>query len=144
MLTLRIALLCLMPSLGATAGGVVDEYQRLGFSTWISACRTDGISFHSLLMFTWQLLPNAIIGLLVGCLAVTAVGIVLRARANFSAECAAAHLGCILAMPPGLVLCALALPASVMLFADAALATIAAWSVMRVLATRGRAHRGYP
>jgi hypothetical protein len=122
----------------------VDEYQRLGFSTWRSACRVDGISFHSLVSFTWQLLPNAIVGLLMGGLAVTALGFVLRARGNSAAECLAAHLGCMLTMPLGLVLCALALPSSVMPLADAALATIAGWLLMHLLLDRRRANRAHP
>jgi hypothetical protein len=140
---MRMVLLGIPPSLGAAAGAAMDEWQHLGFSTWRSACRAGGVSFASLLSFTWQLLPNAIIGLLLGGLAVQVFGFVLRERGNTAAECAAAHLGCLLAMPLGLVLCAQALPALLMPFADVALAAAGGLLVLLLIERRetSRAHQ---
>ena len=144
MTALRLALLSLLPSLGATGGAAVDEYQYQGFSTWRSACRAGEVSLGSLISFTRQLLPNAIIGLLLGGLAVQGLGFVLRERGNRSAECVAAHVGCLLAMPVGLLICAQSMPAMAMPFADALLAMAAALLVLPLLTGRGKPRRLHP
>jgi hypothetical protein len=133
----RIALLAFLPTAGATLGAVLDERTRLGFSTWRSACRTDGISLLSVMQFTWQLLPNAILGALLGGFVVVCLGIHWR-RCSQATECVAAHLGCVLTMPLGVLACALAFPVTLMPYADAALAAGAAlllWKVLRPRAT---------
>jgi hypothetical protein len=85
-------------------------------------------------VFAFELLPTAIVGVLAGGLALQAIGIVLRHRGHADL-CLAAHTGCALTMPIGLALCALALPLPVMLVTDALLAFAAAW-ILRGFAAR--------
>jgi hypothetical protein len=129
----RIALLAFLPTLAAATGAAVDESTRLGFTTWRSACRSDGVSLGSVLQFTWQLLPNAILGALLGGFVVVCLGILWRHQAR-ATECVAAHLGCVIAMPLGLLACALAFPVTLMPFADLALgaaASLLLWKALR-------------
>ncbi|MEO8019790.1 MAG: hypothetical protein ABI769_18430 [Pseudomonadota bacterium] len=114
-------LLALLPMSLAIAGALWDERAHLGITNWRSACRASGLSLASLLTFTWELLPTAIIGMLLGGLVVQCIGLRARDRGHARA-CLAAHAGCALAMPLGLVLCALAFPASVTLVTEGALA----------------------
>lgn len=132
----RIALLAFLPTLAAAAGAAVDESARLGFTTWRSACRTDGVSLVSVMQFTWQLLPNAILGALLGGFVVVCLGILWRHQAR-ATECVAAHLGCVLAMPLGLLACALAFPVALMPFADAALGATVSLLLWKALRPRG-------
>jgi hypothetical protein len=141
---LRLTSLSLLPSLGVTIGALVDERRQAGFSTWRSACRAAGVDFGSLLSFTWQLLPHAIIGLLIGGIAVQILGWVFRDRGTTVEECAATHLGCLLAMPVALLLCAQPIPAIAMPFADTLLATALALSLLRPVSGRRSAGRFHP
>jgi hypothetical protein len=135
---LRMTLLSLLPSLGATAGALVDERSTFGFSTWRSACRVDGVGLVSLFSFTWQLLPYAISGLLLGGLAVQILGWALRDRGTTAEECVATHLGCLLAMPLALLLCSQSMPVIAMPVVDALLATAAAvWVHQLISSCRG-------
>lgn len=129
----RIVLFAAIPSLCAAVGGAVDEYRLLGFSAWRTACRAAGFSLPSMLSFAWQLLPNAILGALAGGLALLVTGFLLRHERAVARDCAASHLGCLFAMPAGLVICTLALPVGVMLVAELALAGLLALLLVRVL-----------
>jgi hypothetical protein len=105
----------------AAVGAMLDEAHHSGFTNWQSACRGTGISFGSLLHFTWELLPFAIAGALAGGLILQLLAFRLRREPRHAANCVAAHLGCVLTMPAGLVLCSLAWPVPAMLLADIAL-----------------------
>jgi hypothetical protein len=128
--------LAAIPSLGAFAGGWLDERAHLGFTNWRSACRASGLSPRSLLHFTQELLPTAIAGVLLGGLVLLCLGIALRPRRDLSQACTAAHLGCALAMPLGAILCTLSLPVGAMLAADVALAAVVAALALRWFAPR--------
>jgi len=120
-----------LPLAGAIAGALIDESDHLGFTNWRSACRAAGFSFRSVVTFSFELLPTAIVGLLAGGLALLASGFVLRHRDRPSL-CLAAHAGCALTMPIGMSLCAFALPLPAMLAIDVLLAFAAAWIVHRI------------
>jgi hypothetical protein len=128
----------------AVLGGLVDEHTHLGFTNWQSACRASGLSVRSVTYFTFELLPSAVLGALLGGLLVLLLAFVSRHRAQNARRCLAAHAGCALAMPLGLVLCAMALPVPLMLVAEVALAVTAAWFVQalnpRHFATRVLLH----
>ena len=125
------AALALVPMAGAFVGGAVDEYLHLGYSNWVSACRTAGPSPLSLLRFTFELLPGAVIGFLLAGFAVQAAGILLCRVHGVAQAALAAHAGCMLGMAAGLLLCALALPLPWMLGAEALLAALAAVYLFR-------------
>src|SRR5689334_25218299 len=95
-------LLAAVPSLGAFAGGWLDERTHLGLTNWRGACRAAGLSPRSLLHFTWELLPAAIAGALLGGLVLLGLAFAFRRRDDAVRACTAAHLGCALAMPLGL------------------------------------------
>ena len=122
--------LALLPMGGALAGAFVDEQARLGVTVWLSACRASGLAFGSVVAFTFEVLPCAVIGALLGGLVVLAFAASSPADARNSL---AAHLGCAVAMPVGILLCALALPLPLMLLADALLAGGAALVLRRAL-----------
>jgi hypothetical protein len=123
----RILALAVLPLAAAVAGALVDESHHLGFTNWRTACRASGFSLRSVLTFSVELLPTAIVGLLAGGLALQAIGFALRHRDGHAGLCLAAHAGCALSMPVGMSLCALALPLPVMFATDALLALVAAW-----------------
>lgn len=129
----RLAGLATISPLGAIIGGLIDERVRLGYTTWRSACRATGISFASVFHFTLELLPNAVIGALLGAL--TVQGIAFMLRPHHASACLAAHLGCAITMPAGLALCALALPIPLMLLLDLLLA-LAVALLLHALLTR--------
>ncbi len=119
----------------ALLGGMFDERAHLGFTSWLSACRASGISIRSLSYFTLELLPTAVTGALFGGLVLLVMAFLSRHRRG-TAEChLAAHAGCAVAMPLGLILCALAFPVPVMFAADVVLA-VAAACFMQTLASR--------
>jgi hypothetical protein len=119
----------------ALVGGMIDERTHLGFTNWQSACRASGISVRSLTYFTFELLPTAVAGALFGALLVLVLAFLSRHRQGSAERHLAAHTGCAVAMPLGLILCALAFPIPVMLAAEVALAVTAAY-VIRALAQR--------
>ena len=139
---LQVALLASLPMAGALAGGWMDESRLLGFTTWRAACGAAGLNFGSLLDFTWQLLPLALTGLLLGASAVLAVGLIRRADQTHARDCLAAHLGCALTLPLALLLCASTLPVPLMLIADLGIATAAAW--LLILVMRPASHAALP
>jgi hypothetical protein len=122
----RLAGLAAISPTFASVGGFIDERNDLGFTTWLSACRASGLSFSSLTHFTLELLPTAVVGALLGALVVLVLAFEGRNRPGNLETCLAAHAGCAIAMPVGLILCALALPVPAMLIAEVALAVAAA------------------
>jgi hypothetical protein len=119
--------------IGAVLGGVLDEKHHLGFTQWQASCRASGLRIATLFDFTWQLLPLALAGLLLGGLGVLAWGIVTRGRQRGGGECLAAHAGCALTLPLALLLCAMPLPLPLMMLVDVTLATLAALLLSAVL-----------
>jgi hypothetical protein len=130
----RLAMLAALSPAGAVIGGLVDERLRLGFTIWRAACRAAGFSVASVLSFTLQLLPNAVIGALLGALLVQVIAFSSRHVAGRVDVCLAAHAGCAIAMPVGLILCAFALPVALMLLVETAVAVVAASVVLRTRA----------
>jgi len=122
-----VLLLAWLPMGFATLGGWLDERRALGFTIWRGACRASGFSPTSLVRFTFELLPDAVIGALLGSLLVLVAA--LPARVALRGGALAAHAGCTVAMPVGLWLCASAWPWPLMLAAEAMLAAFAAASV---------------
>jgi hypothetical protein len=126
-------MLACVPMSFALLGAWLDERRALGFTVWRSACRAAGLSPSSLATFTLELMPTAVIGLLLGCFIVLLAGF---GRQPASARGAvAAHAGCVIAMPVGLALCASALPWPLTLLAEGALAALAAacvWWLTRI------------
>ncbi len=120
----RLAGLAALSPTGAVIGGLIDERMHLGFTAWRGACRASGVSLASLFHFTLELLPNAVIGALSGALLVQLLAIILRAR--HAHACLAAHLGCAIVMPLGLLWCAFALPVPLMLGGEIAFSVAAA------------------
>lgn len=114
------------------AGGWLDERDHLGFTTWRSTCRAGGLSFASLLEFTLELLPTAVIGALSGGLIVQLLALVRRHRPYHAREILATHAACALTMPAGLVICALAWPVQWMFFLETGLAVAGAWLLLRL------------
>ena len=129
----NILLLAWLPTGLAAFGAWLDEWRALGFTIWRGACRASGFSLSSIARFTLELLPTAVIGALLGGLLVLAVAAGnpgARARGSL-----AAHAGCAIAMPIGLVLCATAWPWPLTLAAElaiASLATLGVWWITRI------------
>lgn len=136
--------LAFVPALGMFAGAIIDERHHLGVTNWRAACRAADFSPRSILVFTYELLPTAIIGLLTGALLVVAWGIAARHRDGMPQTSIAAHLGCIAALPLMLPLCALALPPAVTLLTDALLGALAAVLALRLITGRRRAPAAHP
>jgi hypothetical protein len=127
----------LLPMAFAAAGATLDELGHQGFSIWRSACRAAGLSVSSLLVFTFELLPMAVLGALLGGLVVQYWGLQRRRRAGTARASLAAHGGCFLGMAAGLPLCALPVPLPGALAAEALIAVAGAALVHRLL----RPHR---
>jgi hypothetical protein len=140
---LRRAWPVILPSLGGLAGALIDERRNLGFTNWRAACRAAGPSLQSLLVFTRELLPSAVVGVLAGAFCIVLVAIVARGT-EAARGCFAAHLGCFAAMPLMLAVCVLVPSAAAMLVADVVLGALAAMLVLRVLARRPRAPAAHP
>ena len=120
---LKAALLALLPMSLALAGGWADERTHLGFSSWSSACRAQGLTFASLFTFTVELLPNAILGALAGGLLLQLAGPALLPGRDGARATLAAHAGCAFAMAAGLLLCAWLPSIPLMLGVEALLAS---------------------
>ena len=99
--------LALLPMAFAALGAWFDERTHLGFSAWRSACRSGGITLESLVIFTLDLLPTALIGLVLGVVAMQFASAALWFRAGGPRLALAAHSGCALGMAFGLWLCTL-------------------------------------
>ena len=139
----RRASLLVHPSLGGLAGAFVDEQRNLGFTNWRAACRAAGPSLKSFVVFTRELLPSAIVGMLAGALLVALIGIRAR-RADTVHGCLAAHVGCFAAMPAMLLVCAFAPTPAVMFVADLAFAAFFALLILRAISRRQRAPAAHP
>jgi hypothetical protein len=137
--SLRIAVLSIVPMTAAFLGASIDERLHLGFTTWRASCRAAGFRFGSVIDFTLQLLPFAVIGLLLGGLALIAHGL-LHSRHSRSADCLAAHAGCALSLPVSLALCAAPVPVPLMLMLDTALAILAAILLLRIASPPAAIH----
>jgi hypothetical protein len=122
----RLTALAAISPAAALLGGLIDEQLRLGFTIWLGACRASGYSPSSVLSFTLQLLPNAVVGALLGGLLVQVVAFAARHHEGRVRECLAAHAGCVLVMPAALILCALAVPFGLTFVLEIALAALAA------------------
>jgi len=123
----KVLLLAWLPMGIAVLGAWIDEQRALGVTNWRSACRASGISVQSVAAFTLELLPTAVIGALLGGLLVLAAG--LRDTRPRARNALAAHMGCLAAMPLGLLLCASALPWPLTLLTELALTAMAAFVV---------------
>jgi hypothetical protein len=134
------ALFASLPMVGAVIGAAFDQRHHQGFTTWRAACGAAGLRFGTLIDFTLQLLPTAIIGLLLGGLVVLAAGALAGDR--HARTCIAAHAGCALTLPVALILCAF-LPPLWMLAADAVIG-VAAASVLMRLRTPSHAAGAHP
>lgn len=122
-----------VPMLLALLGVVIDERTRQGYTTWLSACRATGPTFRSLVLFTIELLPAALMGMLAGVLLVQLAGMWFRHHAWGAPAALAAHGGCVFGMTAGLLLCTLTLPLPLMLGAEGLLAAFAAaWLFPRI------------
>jgi hypothetical protein len=139
-----VALLAILPTTGAAYGAGLDEHLSFGMTTWRSACRASGFHLPSVLHFTWQLLPNMLLGMLIGGSLVLCLGVLWRDQRDQLAECTAAHLGCWLAMPLALLACALSVPPSVMPLVDAALAVIVALLLFRLALRKPGSRAAHP
>lgn len=134
-----------LPMACAALGACLDERRAMGFTIWRGACRAAGLSLHSVATFTLELLPAGVIGALLGGLFVLAVGV--SRRGTYARGAFAAHAGCIVAMPVGVLLCASAWPWPLTLATEVALTALAAggawWitSIRKVTYVRG-ARRG--
>src|SRR5688572_12952036 len=104
-LELRAAALALLPMAFAAAGAWIDERTHLGFSNWRSACRASGLRVESLVAFTLDLLPTALIGALFGSVVLHVITAAMWFRAGGARMTLAAHGGCLLGMTVGLLLC---------------------------------------
>jgi hypothetical protein len=120
-----------LPMVLAALGALIDEKRSLGFTIWRSACRSAGLSIGSIAAFTIELLPTAVAGALVGGLLVLLGGVV--SRASLAPAALAAHTGCLLGMPAGLLICASSLPLPVSLAGEAAITTAGTLLVWRAL-----------
>lgn len=134
--------LCLagLPMMLATVGAWLDERRALGYTIWRSACRATGVSLPSLVDFTLELLPSAVIGALLGGLLVLAVG--LREHRLLGRGALAAHVGCAVAMPVGLLLCASAWPVPLTLAAEFVLTALVTAVVWRFTCIRKATYAG--
>jgi hypothetical protein len=122
-----------LPMLGAALGAGLDESRALGFSTWRSVCRSADLDLASLVSFTLQLLPLAVIGLLLGGASLLVLAILHRKRASQARDCLAAHGACVLTLPAALVVCASAMPWPLMLAVDVLLTALAVLLVIKLL-----------
>ena len=130
-------LAALSPACGVI-GALVDERLNLGYTVWRSACRGAGLSLASVVSFTFQLLPNAIVGALIGALLVQLFVFATRHREGNVEAGLAAHAACAISMPVGLLLCALALPAALMLVAETALTVLVASCLLALARCRSK------
>jgi len=130
----NVLFLAWLPMGLATLGAWVDEWRALGFTIWRGACRASGISLSSIATFTIELLPTAVIGALLGGLLVLVAGI--RGRPGAVGGALAAHAGCVIAMPVGLLLCAAAWPWPLTIAAEALLSAVATAGMCWILRIR--------
>ena len=114
----QVPLLALAPMVLAGAGAMLDERTSRGFTLWVDACRSAGVTASSLLSFTLTLLPCAVLGLLLGGLLVLSVGASGCAGGRAARASLGAHLARLLGMGLGALLCVTLLPAASMLVVE--------------------------
>jgi hypothetical protein len=102
---LRAAALATVPMICAAAGAAVDEHLHQGFTIWRSACRSGGLTLSSLISFTFDLLPLALLGMLVGVMALQFAVAAAWHRPAGARIALGAHAGCMFGMAASLVLC---------------------------------------
>jgi hypothetical protein len=127
----RFAALASLPMGFAVLGAALDERRALGFTIWRAACRAAGFSVPSVMTFTLELLPLAVIGALSGGLLLLLGGCLERRRHARGAV--AAHVSCALAMPVGVALCATALPLAATLVMEVTLAGLTTLAMLRIV-----------
>ena len=136
--------LSLLPMACAMLGAVLDERGHLGFSNWRSACRAAGLSLPSLVTFTFELLPTALVGALSGGFIVLVIGASQRRQRSMAVGSLAAHGGCVIGMCVGLPLCVLPFPLPWLMGTEALLAVGCATLLYRLLARRHCSTSGIP
>jgi len=129
-----------IPMTFGVAGALFDEWTRLGFSAWRSACREAGPTLASLFTFTIQLMPTAVAGVLAGGFLVLIVG-ALRRHPHAGRSALAAHGGCVVGIAVGLPLCVLTLPLPLVLGIESLLTAAGAWLLYSLLQRRTGAAR---
>ncbi len=134
----RAVSLAMVPMALGVAGAAFDERMHLGFSTWRATCRASGISLASILVFTLQLMPTAVLAALAGGLAIQVTGVLQRQQRGAVAAATAAHGGCVLGMSAGMILCAFPLAVPLLLGAEVFLTALGAWTLVSLLAWRRR------
>lgn len=134
----RAAALALVPMAFAAAGAWVDERSHLGFSSWRSACRAAGFRLESLVVFTLDLLPGALIGGLLGFLLLQFLVALLWFRDGGARMTLAAHGGCLVGMASGLLLCSVIPSLSLMGLTDLSVTAVTAALLCHWPKRRGR------
>lgn len=132
----RAGALAVVPMAGAVVGACIDERLHYGYSNWVSVCRASGFRFASLVSFTLDLLPMALVGMLAGGLILQFVGATLWFRRGGARLALAAHAGCGIGMLASLALCTLASSISWMLGVELFVAIAAAMVLCRWPAPR--------
>ena len=122
----RAAALAMMPMAFAAVGAWLDERTHLGFTNWRSACRAAGFRLESLLVFTVDLLPAALIGALLGGVLLHFSAAVVWFQPGGARITLAAHAACLLGMTSALLLCSVLPSLTLMLLAEVAVTCIAA------------------
>jgi len=118
--------LALLPMTFAVLGAWLDERAHLGFSTWRSACRAAGFSLDSLVIFTLDLLPTALIGMVLGGVALQFASAALWFGKGGPRLALAAHGGCALGMAAGILVCTQLSSVPLMLAAEVGVTAAAA------------------
>jgi hypothetical protein len=101
----RTVVLALLPMAFGALGAWLDERSHLGFSSWRSACRAGGFTLESLVIFTLDLLPTALIGMVLGAVAMQFASAALWFRDGGPRMALAAHAGCAAGMAAGILIC---------------------------------------
>lgn len=120
--SVQAAALALVPTAFAVAGACVDQRTHLGYTLWRAACRAADVTFASLLVFTVELMPGAVVGALLGGIVLLIAGAVLWLRTHGMRTTLAAHSGCTLGMAGGLLVCVLVPSLPLMLATEVLLA----------------------
>jgi len=102
---LLAAALAVVPMVFAAVGAAVDERLHQGFTIWRSACRAGGLTLPSLISFTFDLMPLALLGMLVGVMALQFVVAAAWHRPAGARIALGAHAGCMSGMAASLLLC---------------------------------------
>ena len=112
--------LALLPMAFGALGAWFDESTHLGFSTWRSACRAGGFTLESLVIFTLELLPTALIGMVLGGVILQFLSAAAWFREGGPRIALAAHGGCAFGMAAGVLICTQFSSVPLMLLAELA------------------------